>query len=597
MIHDLAPPEVSVSALCELAAIAEGHDATAVASFARAAAERVAEGRFFLACVGQFKRGKSTLINALIGDGILPAGVTPVTSVPTVLRYGEQLSARVRFSSGEWLTIDPAALSAYVSEDENPSNAKHVAGVEVFAPSPLLASGMNLVDTPGIGSVFAANTAATIDFLPHIDAALVILGADPPISGEERALVAELVPRVSRIVFVLNKSDRVSAADSAAARDFTRRILAETLGHSSFDIFCVSALEILDQNEAAGPDARDWRALAAALRDIHTRSGRAILDASNRRAAATAASRLLAALENERRALTDPLADSEARIASLNAALAGADAHLADLGALLSVQEGRITADFAQRRSDFLATARRACRVEFRERAAHYRATRNGPALRRTLNRIAQHIVRAELEPFLARESAHAETAFAVANARFAELGNDFLLRLARASGTALDALFAEELAPPSLSARSEYRFYFIDRVAAPASPLRFAADVALGALGIRSSIINSSEGFLDQLLDTNSARIQNDLARRVAESRRALESAIRARLTEAAKLAARSLHRARTAHAEGAAAIAQALAQIDASSVAVTALVPPIAMLATTPRPPRSHEVSAPAE
>lgn len=574
VIETGAPHEASPTALRELAAIAERHDATAVAAFARAAADRVAEGRFFLACVGQFKRGKSTLINALVAGtearAILPAGVAPVTSVPTVLRHGSEVSARVRFTSGEWLTIDPGTLSAYVSEDENPSNKKSVAGVEVFAPAPLLASGMNLVDTPGIGSVFAANTAATIDFLPHIDAALVVLGADPPISGEERALVAELAPRVSRMIFVLNKSDRVTAADSAAACDFTRRILAETLGHSSFDIFCVSALE---QLESADRDSRDWAALTAALRDIHTRSGRAILDASNRRAAATAATRLLSALDNERRALTEPLADSEARIALLNAALAGADAHLADLGALLSVQERRITTEFAQRRTDFLAAARRACRNEFRKRAARFHATRNGPALRRALNHLAQDVVRAELEPFLARESAHAESAFAAANARFAELGNEFLHRLAGASPTTLDALSPDELAPPSLSAHSEYRFNFIERVAAPASPLRFAADLALGALGIRGPLITGSEEFLDQLLDTNSARIQNDLSRRVAESRRTLESAIRARLTEAAALGARSLNRARTAHAEGSAAIAQALADLYASAAAVRAL------------------------
>lgn len=569
-----ASHDISTAALRELAVIADRHGATAVAAFARAAAERVAEGRFFLACVGQFKRGKSTLINALVARtearAILPAGVAPVTSVPTVLRHGAEFAARVRFTSGEWLAIDPSTLSAYVSEDENPGNRKSVAGVEVFAPSPLLASGMNLVDTPGIGSVFAANTAATIDFLPHIDAALVVLGADPPISGEERALVAELAPRVSRMVFVLNKSDRVSAADSSDARYFTRRVLAETLGHSRFEIFCVSALE---QLESADRDARDWPALTAALRDIHTRSGRAILAASNRRATATAATRLLAALDNERRALTEPLADSEARIASLNVALAAAGAHLADLGALLSVQERRITADFAQRRADFLAAARRACRDELRERAARYRASRNGPALRRALSRIAQNIVRAELTPFLARESAHAESAFAAANARFAELGNEFLQRLAQASATTLDTLSADELAPPSLSAPSEYRFNFIERVAAPASPFRLAADLALGALAIRGPIIRSSEEYLDQLLDTNSARIQNDLARRVGESRRALESAIRARLTEAAALGARSLNRARQAHAEGAASIAQALADLDASVAAVRAV------------------------
>ncbi len=575
MIHGDAPAEVSTSALREIAEVAERYSANAVAEFARAAAERVGEGRFFLACVGQFKRGKSTLINALVGGtgghAVLPAGVSPVTSVPTVLRYGDRYSARVRFANGEWVAIDPASLTAYVSEAENPGNTKNVGSVEVFAPSPLLASGLNLVDTPGIGSVFGANTAATLDFLPHMDAALVVLGADPPISGEERSLVAELAPRVSRLVFVLNKSDRVSTADSAAAAEFTRSVLNETLGHSRFDIFCVSALEQLN-HVPEGP-TRDWPALQSALREIFTSSGREIVQDAGRRATTTAASRLLGILDAERRTLTEPFAASEARIAHLDSALRGAETHLADLGALLAVQERRISADFSRRRNEFLPVARRACRNGLRERATALGDTRNGPALRRTLNRIAQDVVRAELAPFLAAEAKHGECAFAAANARFAELGNECLRRITSVDTACIDALSTYELTPPSLSARSEYRFNFIERVAAPASPFRFIADVVLGACGSHAAIARSSDEFLDQLIETNSSRIQNDLARRVSESRRTLETVIRARLNEAVLLATRSLARARTVQAEGSGAVLTAVSKIDLTARRIRAL------------------------
>src|SRR5713101_8280435 len=67
--------------------LASEADTPGIAKDAAALAERIAEGRFYVACVGQFKRGKSTLLNALIGDPILPAGVAPVTSVVTVIRY------------------------------------------------------------------------------------------------------------------------------------------------------------------------------------------------------------------------------------------------------------------------------------------------------------------------------------------------------------------------------------------------------------------------------------------------------------------------------------------------------------------------------
>jgi hypothetical protein len=74
------------------------------------------------------------------------------------------------------------SISDYVSEEHNPENSRGVAAVEVFVPAALLACGMCLVDTPAIGSVFAGNTAVTRAFVPHIDAALIVIGADPPIS-------------------------------------------------------------------------------------------------------------------------------------------------------------------------------------------------------------------------------------------------------------------------------------------------------------------------------------------------------------------------------------------------------------------------------
>ena len=107
----------------------------------RQLARRVNEGRFFVACVGQFKRGKSTLLNALVGEPVLPTGIVPVTAVPTVLRYGNARSARVLID-GRWRDIQSEHLSMYVSEELNPENAKQVGGVEVFLPSPPLASGM-----------------------------------------------------------------------------------------------------------------------------------------------------------------------------------------------------------------------------------------------------------------------------------------------------------------------------------------------------------------------------------------------------------------------------------------------------------------------
>jgi len=190
-------------ALQRLERLAMAAGATEIAAEAAALARHAAEGRFYLACVGQFKRGKSSLINSLLGTSILPTGVVPVTSVPTVVRYGEE-GARVR-QDGRWRAIAPQTLVDYVSQERNPGNVKGVVGLEVFLPRELLRDGLCFVDTPGLGSVFDVNTASTLEFLPHIDAALLVVGADPPISGDERRFAADLASQTETLLCVLTR--------------------------------------------------------------------------------------------------------------------------------------------------------------------------------------------------------------------------------------------------------------------------------------------------------------------------------------------------------------------------------------------------------
>src|SRR2546425_5860739 len=73
-----------------------------------ALAERLREGRFYVACVGQFKRGKSTLVNALVGESVLPTGVVPITAAVTVVGNAKPLPPRVPFGDRAWGGADPA---------------------------------------------------------------------------------------------------------------------------------------------------------------------------------------------------------------------------------------------------------------------------------------------------------------------------------------------------------------------------------------------------------------------------------------------------------------------------------------------------------
>jgi GTPase Era involved in 16S rRNA processing len=302
-----------------LAAMAAEAGAEALDREASELTARLAQGRFLVACVGQFKRGKSTLLNASIGRAILPTGVVPITTAVTVLCYGQTLTARVRLLDGRQLEVDPQRLADYVSEARNPENHKGVTAVEVTVPSSLLVSGMCLVDTPGLGSVFVANSAATRAFVPHIDAALVVLGTDPPISWEELTLIREVGAQVDHLVVVLNKSDRVAEADSREAVAFTQGVIAKHLDRNVGATCRVSATERL-----AGRKTRDWRPLEEALRDLAGQSG-AVLRAAAMRGLSRVACAPRRDLEEQRDALTRPIEDSEGRLAALRQAIAEAE--------------------------------------------------------------------------------------------------------------------------------------------------------------------------------------------------------------------------------------------------------------------------------
>ena len=216
---------------------------------------RLQEGRLHLAVLGQFKRGKSTLLNALIGESVLPVSVVPLTSVPAFIRFGEQPMIRVYYSgkqnveeyTGKATSERTAFLVKHVTEQGNPKNELGITEVEVLLPSPLLSKGVVLIDTPGIGSTFRHNTQATLNFLQQCDAAFFLISADPPISEVELDFLEQVRKKVPRLFFVLNKIDYLDADERHEALTFFRRILAEHLDvGENIPIFCVSSRQGLE---------------------------------------------------------------------------------------------------------------------------------------------------------------------------------------------------------------------------------------------------------------------------------------------------------------------------------------------------------------
>jgi hypothetical protein len=212
--------------------------------------ERLEEGRFHLAVLGQFKRGKSTLLNAFLGEALLPTSVVPLTATPTFLQYGPELFVRVSFQDdrpanefrGKSVKELHEILHGFVTEEGNPSNRLGILQVEISHPAAILKHGVVLIDTPGIGSTFTHNTEATLSFLPQCDAALFVVSADPPLTEVEAEFLQSVRSRVSRLFFIFNKVDYLNDEEKSACLEFLGKVLREKLGLTDdLPVFCVSA--------------------------------------------------------------------------------------------------------------------------------------------------------------------------------------------------------------------------------------------------------------------------------------------------------------------------------------------------------------------
>lgn len=202
--------------------------------------DKIQNNVFNLVVLGQFKRGKTSLINALLGAELLPTAVVPLTSIATILKYGESLRIQVFFNDGRVQEIDLDSLPQYVTEKGNPKNEKEVQEVVISYPSAYLRDGVRLIDTPGVGSVYEHNTDVAYQYLPKSDAALFLLSVDQPVSKEELNFLKEVREYSHRIFFLQNKADYVGLEDLKESMAFVKNILSESLG-DEIKIFPVSA--------------------------------------------------------------------------------------------------------------------------------------------------------------------------------------------------------------------------------------------------------------------------------------------------------------------------------------------------------------------
>jgi len=192
-----------------------------------------------VAILGQFKSGKSSFLNSLIGKPILPVGVIPVTTTITRLQYGKRERVIVRHFDGLQTEVDIGAIEEFTSEAQNPANRKNVELVDVELPSLEKYGGLRLVDTPGLGSIFKYHIETSENWLPEVGTALLAISSDRPLAEDDLQLIRELRTHTPKIVLLLTKVDLLSEEQQKEVVDFFRTALQREL-HEQFPIFLYS---------------------------------------------------------------------------------------------------------------------------------------------------------------------------------------------------------------------------------------------------------------------------------------------------------------------------------------------------------------------
>jgi GTP-binding protein EngB required for normal cell division len=182
-----------------------------------------------VAILGQFKAGKSSFINSLIGRSILPVGVIPVTTVITRLQYGEKERVLVKYFDGKVFEINMNDIHTVTSEAENPANQKNVEIVDIELPSLKNYAGIRLVDTPGLGSVFKYHVETSENWLPQVGTAILAISSDRPLSGSDVQLIRELTRHTPNIVILLTKADLLSLEQQAEVINFFEQTIQREL--------------------------------------------------------------------------------------------------------------------------------------------------------------------------------------------------------------------------------------------------------------------------------------------------------------------------------------------------------------------------------
>jgi len=258
---------------------------------------------FLVVVVGEFNAGKSALINAILGQKVLPEGVTPTTSRVTLVKWGE--------SAGEQPIDDGFSVYTF--------------------PLPLLKE-LNIVDSPGTNAIIRQHERLTDEYVPRSDFVLFVTSADRPMTESERQFLDRILAWGKKIVFVLNKVDILeNEAALNEVKGFIHQHAATALGTEP-EIFAVSA-RFAQHSWREQDENRRHRLRAASNIDRLERYITSTLDDGAKlrlkfNSPLGVADKIVSQAENSNRAQSDDFKEDKETVQALEATISGYEREL-----------------------------------------------------------------------------------------------------------------------------------------------------------------------------------------------------------------------------------------------------------------------------
>ena len=223
--------------------------------------EELDDDTYQVLVIGEAKRGKSTLVNALIGRPLLPTDVDVATCQAFRVRPSDTEAYRLRFEDGSAKEITVEELGRYGSQvfaegEEIPNRlSKIIRWIEVDVPARFIPKNIRLIDTPGLGSLYASHGQITRRFIPYAHAVIFVLESQAPIAQPEIDILEQVLKHTQNIFFVQTKIDQFEKEAWQSVRRRNEAILKEKFGDRLPDVrvWPVSSVNLQKAVETGDP--------------------------------------------------------------------------------------------------------------------------------------------------------------------------------------------------------------------------------------------------------------------------------------------------------------------------------------------------------